>query len=277
VTEIEHWLRDPYTIYARHVLHLRPLEAVDTPPGVRDRGTVIHEAIGDFTREFAVALPSDALEKLIAYGRQKFAPLEDFPEARAFWWPRFMRIAGWFVKREAARRANIISLHAEKRGALLIPAGGREFRLTAIADRIEQRADGSFAILDYKTGAPPTAPQVESGLAPQLTLEAAILRGGGFDGIPAGAAIGALTYIRLSGGDPAGLDCDIAFKQGDPESQAERALKKLTAIITAFEDEAVPYRSLAHPMWRNRYGDYDHLARVKEWSATSGEIDEDMR
>ena len=276
VTEIEHWLRDPYTIYARHVLHLRPVEAVDTPPGARDRGTLIHEAIGDFTQEFAAALPADALEKLIGYGREKFAPLDGFPEARAFWWPRFMRIAGWFVKREAARRANIISLHAEKKGVLVISAGGREFRLTAVADRIEQRAHGSFAILDYKTGAPPTTPQVESGLAPQLTLEAAILRGGGFDGIPAGVSISALTYIRLSGGDPAGLDCDIEFKQGTPDSQAEYALKKLTAIITAFEDETTPYRSLAHPMWRNRYGDYDHLARVKEWSATSGEIGEDM-
>ena len=276
VTEIEHWLRDPYTIYARHVLQLRPLDAVDTPPGARDRGTVIHAAIGDFTQEFAAALPSDALEKLIAHGRQKFAPLEDFPEARAFWWPRFMRIAEWFVKREVSRRADIILLHSEKRGALVISTGNREFRLTAVADRIEQRADGSFAILDYKTGAPPTAPQVESGLAPQLTLEAAILRGGGFDGIPAGAPISALTYIRLSGGDPPGLDCEIEFKKGSPESQAEYALKKLTAIIAAFEDEATPYRSLAHPMWRNRYGDYDHLARVKEWSATSGEIGEDM-
>ncbi|HEY5217900.1 MAG TPA: double-strand break repair protein AddB, partial [Pseudolabrys sp.] len=31
VTEIEHWLRDPYTIYAKHVLQLFPLDAVDTP------------------------------------------------------------------------------------------------------------------------------------------------------------------------------------------------------------------------------------------------------
>ena len=33
VTEIEHWLRDPYTIYAKHILQLSPLDAVDTPPG----------------------------------------------------------------------------------------------------------------------------------------------------------------------------------------------------------------------------------------------------
>jgi len=28
-----------------------------------------------------------------------------------------------------------------------------------------------------------------------------------------------------------------------------------------------------HPMWRTQYGDYDHLARVKEWSLAGGEID----
>ncbi len=47
VTEIETWLRDPYSIYARHILRLQPLDAIDTPPGARDRGTVIHGAIGD--------------------------------------------------------------------------------------------------------------------------------------------------------------------------------------------------------------------------------------
>jgi hypothetical protein len=27
-------------------------------------------------------------------------------------------------------------------------------------------------------------------------------------------------------------------------------------------------------MWTTSYGDYDHLARVKEWSATGGENDD---
>ena len=30
----------------------------------------------------------------------------------------------------------------------------------------------------------------------------------------------------------------------------------------------------SHPMWTTRYGDYDHLARVKEWSLTGGEDEE---
>ena len=61
VTQVEDLLRDPYTIYARHILELRPLDAVDTPPGARDRGTVIHGAIGDFTEKYANALPADPL------------------------------------------------------------------------------------------------------------------------------------------------------------------------------------------------------------------------
>src|SRR5205085_7527569 len=180
VTEIEHWLRDPYTIYAKHILKLRPLDAVDTPPGARDRGTVIHGAIGDFTRAHAKALPPDPLAALLALGETQFAPLRDFPEARAFWWPRFQRIARWFVAWEALRRANATAIHAEMDGELKIEIDRRVFKLTTRADRIERRADGAFAILDYKTGAPPTEPQVRTGLSPQPTLEVATLRQRGF-------------------------------------------------------------------------------------------------
>ena len=100
-------LRDPYSIYARHVLRLQPLDAVDTPPGARDRGTVIHEAIGDFTERYKDRLPADPLEELLRLGKEGFAKLEDFPDARAFWWPRFQRVARWFVDFEtrAPRRA----------------------------------------------------------------------------------------------------------------------------------------------------------------------------
>ena len=78
-------------------LRLQPLDAVDTPPGARDRGTVIHEAIGTFTERYKDRLPADPLEELLRLGKEGFARLEDFPDARAFWWPRFQRVARWFV------------------------------------------------------------------------------------------------------------------------------------------------------------------------------------
>jgi ATP-dependent helicase/nuclease subunit B len=267
VTDVEHWLRDPYTIYAKHVLRLVPLDPVDTPPGARDRGNLIHDAIGDFTRAHPDRLPADPAGELIRLGRAHFAPLADYPEAQAFWWPRFVRIARWFAVWDAERRAALTKTHAEIRGEIAIPLGAGTFRLAARADRIEQRADGSYAVLDYKTGQARTEKQVRTGLAPQLTLEAAILRQGGFAGIPARASIAELAYVTLKGGDPAGEPHGIDFKEGTPDSQADTALARFTGLVARFADEREPFRSLVHPMWRARYGDYDHLARVREWSA----------
>ena len=269
VTAIEDWLRDPFTIYAKYILRLQPLDAVDTPPGARDRGTVIHGAIGDYTAEFANGAPIDPLKELKRLGEKRFKPLADYPEARAFWWPRYERIARWFAQWDGERREGLTALFAEIRGELTFPVGERTFTLSAIADRIERRSDGSYAILDYKTGQARTEKQVRTGLAPQLTLEAAILREGKFGDLPA-SAVSEITYVTLKGGEPAGKPQYIDFKEGTPDSQADKALGKLKALAATFEDDSKPYYSLIHPMWKTYYGDYDHLARVKEWSLTGG-------
>ncbi|HEY1538261.1 MAG TPA: double-strand break repair protein AddB, partial [Solirubrobacteraceae bacterium] len=104
VTEIEHWLRDPYTIYAKHILHLARLDPVDMPPSAADRGSAIHAAVGRFAQTYEVALPADPHAELLRIGREEFAPLDDFPEARALWWPRFARIARWLADWEYERR-----------------------------------------------------------------------------------------------------------------------------------------------------------------------------
>src|SRR5262245_12675349 len=266
VTDIGNWLRDPYTIYARHILDLRELDAVDLAPGAADRGIVIHGALSEFTKSFAAGLPADPAAALIEIGGRHFAALQDYPEARAFWWPRFQRIARWFAGWERTRRGNIAALAAETYGKIEIPLDSRVFTLRARADRIERLADGRYAILDYKTGQVPTEKQVRIGVSPQLTLEAAILRGGGFLDIPAGAGVAELVYVSLKGREPAGEEKAIDFKEGDADLHAERALAKLKAVVARFEDEQQPYLPLVLPMWKSRYGSYDHLARVKEWA-----------
>ena len=273
VTAIEDWLRDPYTIYAKYILKLMPLDAVDTAPGARDRGTVIHGAVGDYTAKFAAALPEDPLAALLKLGEKRFEPLNDYEEARAFWWPRYQRIARWFVPWDVERRLDLKALHAEIRGDVKFPVGNREFTLSAIADRIEQRGDGSYAIIDYKTGSGRTEKQVRTGLAPQLTLEAAILRGGGFKGIAPGS-VSEIAYVTLKGGEPPGKHSGIDFKDGTPDTQADHALAELKALAAKFENIETAYLSLVHPMWTNHYGDYDHLARVKEWSLSGGTDEE---
>ena len=80
--------------------------------------------------------------------------------------------------------------------------------------------------------------------------------------------------MLLKGGARPGEPKLIDFIKGTADTQADHALAKLTALASSFADESEPYRSLVHPMWTTHYGDYDHLARVKEWSATGGEIDD---
>src|SRR5262249_41069346 len=213
VTDIENWLRDPYTIYAKHILKLRELDPVDLPPGAADRGIVIHGALGEFTSTFAAGLPADPAAALIAIGAKHFAWLDDFPEARAFWRPRSQRIARWFAGWEAERRARLPAIAAETEGKIDIPLGERVFRLRARADRIETLAGGRYAILDYKTGQVPSEKQVRIGFSPQLTLEAAILREGGFSGIARGASVAELVYVSVRGGLPAGESRPIDFKE----------------------------------------------------------------
>ena len=277
VTAIEDWLRDPYTIYAKHILKLDPLDPVDMPLSAADRGSAIHAALGEFTQRYPGDLPADVARVLRDIGEKHFAPLMERPEARALWWPRFQRIARWFADWEAARRGDVGTIIAEIKGDLEIMLDNdRKFVLSARADRIERRRDGSYAILDYKTGAPPTAKQVRMGLSPQLTLEAAILRGGGFAGIDANSSVGELAYVRLSGNNPPGEHkaLELKIKPSDtpqpPDDAADYARAQLEELIRRFENPEEPYRSLVLPMWTDRYGSYDDLARIKEWSAAGG-------
>jgi ATP-dependent helicase/nuclease subunit B len=260
------------------VLRLAPLDEVDAAPGAAERGTVIHNVLREFSERFASDLPSDPAGALVEMGRKHFAALADFPEARAFWWPRFQRIAQWLGGWEAGRRANFDLVAAEIRGEIEISLDDGAFKLSGIADRIERDAAGCYVILDYKTGSVRTEKQVRTGLAPQLTLEAAMLRQGGFKteamSIPAGGSVAALAYVALKGGARAGEFMPIDFKEGSPDAQADRALAKLAGLVRRFDDDNEPFRSLVHPMWKARYGDYDHLARVKEWSSTGGPEDD---
>jgi ATP-dependent helicase/nuclease subunit B len=111
---------------------------------------------------------------------------------------------------------------------------------------------------------------VRIGVSPQLTLEAAMLRRGAFREIAPDVSIAELVYVRLKGGEPPGEVHPIDLKKQSPDAAADAAYEKLKALVTRFDDEATPYRSLVLSMWKDRYGTYDELARVKEWSLLGG-------
>lgn len=264
VTEIETWLRDPYAIYAKHILKLRKLDGLDEEVGPLERGNAFHAALEDFVKHNPGPLPDNALARLVAIADEKFAAI---PSAqRAIWKPRFFSAAQWFIENERARRGGIAASHTEVSGKMVFGAPGGPFLLTGKADRIDVLTGGGAAILDYKTGSLPEKKWMLDYLTPQLPLEAAMLAAGGFEDLPALVAE-ELIYLKLSGGPKGGEE-----KKFGGEMAAEAAAR-LAARIAWFDEQDTPYLSRVAPQSAKSEGDYDHLARVREW-APSGWTEE---
>ncbi|HVH76049.1 MAG TPA: double-strand break repair protein AddB [Stellaceae bacterium] len=262
VTQIETWMRDPYAIYARHILRLDALDMLDADPSFAELGTIVHDALDRFLRRFPHGLPAaaEAQAELLRIGEDCFGAWLSRPGVWAFWWPRFSRIAEWLVVEEGIYRRELEGSRGECRGSLVIEARGGPFTLTAKADRIDRLREGGFAIIDYKTGSLPQKWEIEASLAAQLPLEGAILRDGGFGELRGIAA--RLEYWRLTGREPAGERKEIG--NGDPGRLVDLALGRLRRLIDAFDDPATPYLAAPAPHLKPRYSDYEHLERLDE-------------
>lgn len=273
VTDIETLIRDPYAIHARRILKLRPFEPVATLPGPAERGSLFHDALDTFVGERRTG-PFDeaAVERLVGIGRALFDRYRDFPDVQALWWPRFRAVARWFVSHEAGR--DVAERLTEVQGALEITP---ELTLTVRADRIDRLEDGRLAILDYKTGTPPGVNEVLS-IAPQLLLEALIAEAGGFSGVAAGE-VAELTYYHLKGTEEGGKAEPRGFRSargGKPAVTLEEAKaltdERIRALAAFYANPANGYISRKIPKKQGDWmGDYDHLARVAEWSIEADE------
>ena len=274
VTQIETWMRDPYSIYAKHILRLKALDPLDADPTLADYGSFVHKALELFVRRHPQALILDddkALQLLLACGREAFAPMLHRPGVRAFWWPRFESISHWFLAEERARQAEVRARFSELSGSLNIDAPAGKFNLTAKADRIDRLANGAFALIDYKTGGVPKAKELEQGFAPQLPLEAAIAIRGGFRDLSdtdANVRIQSLEFWQLCGNAIGGKRRII---DTEPEATAATALSGLFQLVATFDRVGTGYAARPRPSVAPRYSDYEHLARIKEWSAGAAE------
>jgi ATP-dependent helicase/nuclease subunit B len=267
VTEIGTWMQDPYAIYARRVLGLDKLDPIDADPGAAERGMIVHDALKIFFDECLQGLPENPLHRLMVAGQDAFAAIAAFPGVRLFWWTRFQRIAQWVVAEEMRREGHARPIAGEVPGTLELEGLAGPFTLRARADRVDRLAKGGLAIIDYKTGSLPSGKEIARGFAPQLPLEAAIARAGGFTGVPA-APVAELAFWRLGGGDPAG---EAKPLNGEPAALIEDALAGLQRLIDAFDDPATAYLSEPRAGRPPRFSDYAHLARVAEWAVAGGD------
>jgi len=265
VSSVEQWRRDPYGLYARRILGLEPLDPLEAELGAADRGTALHNALDEFLQAHPTGpLPNDALARFEALGERHLSQLLAAPAERAFWWPRFKRLARWFIATENARRAAGTKLLAsEANGALTLGA----LRIEARADRIDEIEPGGWEIIDYKTGRVPSPKELKALFAPQLLLEAAMAEHGSFDKITGQARAVHLSYWQANGLGQGG-----AVKVIEESNELVGAMVALVQrMIAHFAKPSTPYEALPWPEFSPHFNDYEHLERVAEWSTAMGE------
>lgn len=268
VTEIETLRRDPYAVYARRILDLAPVEPLVRDPGAAERGTLFHDILHRFVLTGADPTAEDALDVLVGVGRDAFRE-EALPEdIEAVWWPRFIAMAASFIEWERLRGQDTVSRHSEVR-AEPTPVAATGISLSGYADRIDLLTGGLADILDYKTGSSPSKGQAHTLLAPQLALEGALLRRGAF--VTLGARTpGNLAYVRLRANGVVEEESILDFKKQlrSADELAGEAWQRLEKLLDYYNVASTGYLSRALPFREGETnGDYDHLARVLEWSA----------
>lgn len=265
VTEIKRLIRDPYAIYARHVLSLRPLDSLMQAPDALLRGIVTHDVLEAFIRGLDDRPDSLTEVDLMALAETALAQNVPWPEIRVLWKARLARAAGWFVSSERARRTLAHPVAFEREGIARLD--GLDFALTVKADRIDMDHAGALHIYDYKTGRLPTKDE-QAYFDKQLLLEAAMAERGAFRDLPP-ASVSRAAYIGVGSAlkeQPAPLD----------EEPPEKVWQEFTDLIRAYSSPEKGYTSRRAMFKDVDKGDYDQLARFGEWDVTQAPETEDL-
>ncbi|WP_347138119.1 double-strand break repair protein AddB [Paracoccus sp. SSK6] len=257
VTDVSLLIRDPYAVYAKRVLGLRPLPALRPEPDASLRGQTLHSIVEAMVRSNPAPDTPPAVLKaqFLRLTAEVLVREVPWPTARAFWAARMERIADRIVADELARLSEGRPIVVEKRGRVAL--AGMDFTLTARPDRIDLLGDGSVMIYDYKSGKPPTDKQI-AAFDKQLILEAAMARRGGFDALGP-AEVAGIRYIQLGG------EGETHHRDHSPELEAEN-WDGFVRLVAAYLSGEIGFTSMRAPEQTSYAGDYDHLARYGEWS-----------
>ncbi|HAV07413.1 MAG TPA: double-strand break repair protein AddB [Rhodobacteraceae bacterium] len=261
VTQIKTLIRDPYAIYARRILNLRPLDPLMQSPDARLKGTALHEAFERFLRAVEADASQLTVETLLDETETVLAENVPWPEVQMLWHARVRRIAKDFIAEEIARQSIATPAAFEAKGSVDLPEFG--LTLSGTADRIDRAPDGSVLIYDYKTGTPPTEKQ-QVLFDRQLQIEAAMIRAGSFQTIgPTDVSSAAFLGV---GATLKTVSAPLTEKDGT--DFIDQTWAWLRDILEFYLVKNGGYTARKQMELASHAGDYDHLARYGEWDET---------
>ena len=270
ITGVAQWIRDPYSVFGKHVLRLDPLDPLDAPMGPREIGNAIHKAIENYIRAVDAPHSADNRSALIAQFADQlraagYADEEVFKEQ-----PRLEALTDALINWFAGRRADRFKIVGSEIKATYT-MDDLAFSLIGYLDLVERGPEG-FAFTDFKTGQPPSGAEVATGFDLQLPLAGWLAGEGALDGVKKGDTA-QMGYIRAkgSGGDFKYSRIDGSSRGLKPADELiKQSIDILRKLIIQFDDPDIGYSSQPRAKYVNKWGDYDDLARRAEWSSIIG-------
>jgi ATP-dependent helicase/nuclease subunit B len=254
VTDVDRLKADPFAFYAQKMLKLSKLDRVDADPGAAWRGSFIHDLIEQWAK-----LDRYAAGGLLARLAVEQVRADLDPVLRTLWMPRMVAAAQWLEDQIASQLAEgRVAVLQEEKGSFEFG----DIKVTGKPDRIDRLADGTFAVVDYKSGQPPSNKQISEGFALQLGLLGALVEAGAFPA--AHGAISSSEYWRMNKkGDQFGSLHRVNLKD-EPRPLPELALEHFELAVETWLTGDEPFTAKLHPLLAP-FEDYDQLMRLEEW------------
>jgi len=260
VTALDRLRGDPYQFYASAILALRSLDPIDADPTPAWKGTAVHKILQDW--HDAGGVPG----QLAPLAEITFDEMSAHPFMRTMWKPRLINALLWIeeeTERLVGEGRQILSV--EQKGEIVVDG----IRIHGRADRIDKLADGTLAVVDYKTGMPPSGKMVEQGFALQLGLLGLIAQGGGITGVAGEPS--RFEYWSLGRNKERGF----GYMKSPVKATARQSgipLEDFLPETDRFLREAIARWLLGNEPFTARlnpdlpgYSDYDQLMRLDEW------------
>ncbi len=258
-TSLDRLRSDPYQFYARSILHLGEMDPLDAEPSPAWQGTLAHAILEEWHKQ------GGALTDLAS---KHLSAMDAHPLTRALWEPRLMAALEWIANQVAADPERQI-VAVEEKGRHVF----KGIEITGTADRIDRLSDGSYAIVDYKTGGPPSKKMVQEGYALQLGTLGLLLAEGayadrGIEGAPTRFEYWSLGRDAKSdtgfGYVTTPLKVGAARTGIEPEDFLPETHRFLTEALDTWILGDAPFTARPNPDLK-LYATYDQLMRLEEW------------
>ncbi len=263
VTAVRTLITDPYAIYAKDILELKPVYRLKVAPTALLKGIKLHAIMEQFVPSFTKGTDAVEIKRLLEIAREALSNTGTFPVVEEVWLSTLAHKAQEIVDIEKSLREGGKPEILEERGSYYFE--NLDFTLTAKCDRIDLVHDtkNEWHLFDYKSGAIPTPKQILL-YEKQIPLQTIMAEKGAFS-YGERSIVSRAAYIGIGNK----IESKEVERMDDVDDDSfHAAWVKFQELIGHYQSENTGYISRRYGGVGTLSNDYDHLARYGEWEDT---------